>query len=78
MTSFGVCSLIARSIAGTRDVIGTFSSLGLYILTVTLGIILQQTLFLPVIVFLTIRRNPFTFFISVGRALLIGFASGSS
>lgn len=78
MTPFGVCSLIASSIAGTRDVIGTFSNLGLFVLTVTVGIILHQMLFLPVIFFVTIRRNPFPFFISVGRAWLIGFASGSS
>ncbi|XP_034316152.2 excitatory amino acid transporter [Magallana gigas] len=78
ITPLGVCSLIASSIAGTRDVIGTFSNLGLYVLTVTFGIILHQTVFLPVIFFLTLRRNPFTFFISVGRAWLIGFAATSS
>uniref|UniRef100_A0A8W8IG80 Amino acid transporter n=1 Tax=Magallana gigas TaxID=29159 RepID=A0A8W8IG80_MAGGI len=78
MTPLGACSLIASSIAGTRDVTGTFSNLGLFVVTVTLGIILHQMLFMPLIYFLTIRRNPFTFFITVGRAWLIGFASGSS
>lgn len=78
MTPLGISSLIAASIAGTRDVTGTFSSLGLFVLTVTLGIVLHQALFLPLIFFLTTRRNPYTYFLSIGRAWLIGFAATST
>lgn len=78
MTPVGISSLIAASIAGTRDVTGTFSSLGLFVLTVTLGIVLHQALFLPLIFFLTTRGNPYTYFLSIGRAWLIGFAATST
>ena len=78
MTPLGISSLIAASIASTRDVTGTFSSLGLFVLTVTIGIVLHQALFIPLILFLITRRNPFTYFISIGRAWLIGFAATST
>lgn len=78
MTPLGISSLIAAAIAGTRDLTGTFSSLGLFVLTVTLGIVLHQALFLPLIFFLTTRRNPYTYFLSIGRAWLIGFAATST
>nr|XP_022336994.1 excitatory amino acid transporter-like [Crassostrea virginica]XP_022336995.1 excitatory amino acid transporter-like [Crassostrea virginica] len=78
MTPLGISSLIAASIASTRDVTGTFSSLGLFVLTVTIGIVLHQALFIPMILFLITRRNPFTYFISIGRAWLIGFAATST
>ncbi|XP_062575549.1 excitatory amino acid transporter-like [Saccostrea cucullata] len=78
MTPFGIASLIAASIASTRDISSTFSSLALFLLTVTIGIVLHQALFLPLILFITTRRNPYTYFISVGRAWLIGFAATST
>ncbi|XP_061178438.1 excitatory amino acid transporter-like [Saccostrea echinata] len=78
MTPLGIGSLIAASLASTRDISNTFSSLALFLLTVTIGIVLHQALFLPLILFLTTRRNPFIYFISVGRAWLIGFAATST
>ncbi|XP_048730939.2 excitatory amino acid transporter-like [Ostrea edulis] len=78
LTPLGIASLIAASIAGTRDISGTFASLGLFVATVTIGIVLHQAIFLPLILFLTTRRNPYTYFISIGRAWLIAFAATST
>ncbi|KAK7090117.1 excitatory amino acid transporter-like isoform X2 [Littorina saxatilis] len=78
LTPVGVASLIAVSIAGVADLSTTFSQLGKFLLTVCVGILLHQFIVLPVILFVTTRRNPLAFLLSIVRPYMIGFASTSS
>ncbi|KAK7090118.1 excitatory amino acid transporter 1-like [Littorina saxatilis] len=78
LTPVGVASLIAVSIAGVADISSTFSQLGKFVLTVSVGILLHQFIILPAILFVTTRRNPFLFLVSIVRPVTIGFASTST
>ncbi|XP_061169455.1 excitatory amino acid transporter-like [Saccostrea echinata] len=78
LTPVGVASLTAASIAGTRDVTETFVSLGYFVLTVTLGIVFNQAILLPLLYFAFTRKNPYKHILSIKRAWLIGFSFGSS
>ncbi|XP_078329751.1 excitatory amino acid transporter-like isoform X2 [Crassostrea virginica] len=74
----GVVSLTAASIAGTRDASNTFLSLGYFVLTVALGIFVNQFICHPLLYFIFIRKNPCNYILSFKKAWLVGFASGSS
>ena len=74
----GVASLIAVAIAGVADIGSTFSQLGMFVLAVSVGILVHQFLILPAILFVTTRRNPFAYLITVSRPAMIGFAATST
>lgn len=77
-TPVGVISLIAVSIAGIADVQNVFAQLGMFILTVTVGIVVQQLLLMPLIFFVFTRKNPYAFLLSIARPWMIAFAATST
>ncbi|XP_041356555.1 neutral amino acid transporter A-like isoform X2 [Gigantopelta aegis] len=74
----GIGSLIASSIAGITDITEAFSRLGLFVLTILVGLLIYSLIVLPLIIFVLTRRNPFAFIISIVRACLMAFATTSS
>ena len=75
----GIFSLIGSIVAENRTSIDQLvSGLGLYTLTVILGLILHATIILPVILRLFGRRAPFRYFLNMGEALTTAFTTASS
>lgn len=77
-TPVGVLSLIAAASAGIVDVEKVFRELGLFIAAVVVALALQQILVLPLVLFVTTRRNPAKHMWHVSRAWIIAFATASS
>jgi len=77
-TPIGVISLIAVSIASIDDVQSVFAQLGMFIITVTVGIAIQQIIIMPAILFVFGKKNPFTYMISIARPWFIAFAATST
>ncbi|XP_041347973.1 excitatory amino acid transporter 1-like [Gigantopelta aegis] len=74
----GIGSLIASAIAGITDITEAFSRLGLFVLTILVGLLIYSLIVLPLILFVLTRRNPFAFIVSIVRACLMAFATSSS
>lgn len=70
-TPVGVASLIAKTILTTSDVEDTFRKLGMYTLTVEIGLIFWGFIIIP-LVFLVVRRtNPFKFYGTIMHSIMI-------
>ncbi|XP_060068253.1 excitatory amino acid transporter-like [Ylistrum balloti] len=77
-TPVGVASLICVSVLRVESLEDTFRSLGMYLITFTVGNLIQQLLLIPSIYFLAIRKNPFTFLLSTARPWMAVFGPPSS
>ena len=77
-STIGVGSLIAKAIAGIGDLEGSFSKLGMFVVTVVVGVLIFQFGVLSLLLLLVARRNPITFHLSILRPYFIGFASTST
>lgn len=73
----GICSLIAGKLAGMEDIKDNLESLGLYMLTVIVGLLIHALFTLPIIYFVIVRKNPLHFFFGMGSALLTAFGTSS-
>ncbi|CAJ0582217.1 unnamed protein product, partial [Mesorhabditis spiculigera] len=74
----GIASLIASKMLSVNDIIGTVKMLGLYMLTVILGLGIQTFCTLPLIYFLATRKNPYTYLAGLGQACLTALGTSSS
>lgn len=75
----GVCSLIAGCIYEMDgDVSLTFQKIGLYVMTVLIGLLIHWFLILPLIYYFFRRENPYHFIFGLKRALLTAFGTSSS
>ncbi|XP_069103734.1 excitatory amino acid transporter-like [Argopecten irradians] len=74
-TPVGVLSLIATSTATVKDLSENFQALGKLVGVVTLGILIHQFIMMPVLLFVTTRRNPYRFAIHLVKAWMVTFAT---
>lgn len=74
----GIFSLISAKIAETDDLGAFFSSIGLYMLTVLVGLVIHGYIVLPLIYFIVSLRNPFKLIWGISPALLVAFGISSS
>ncbi|CAJ0915043.1 unnamed protein product, partial [Mesorhabditis belari] len=74
----GIASLIASKILGISDLGGTVKMLGLYMLTVIIGLLIQAFVTLPAIFFIATRSNPFPFLKGLSQAVLTALGTSSS
>ena len=77
-TPLAVFFLVAGEISGMKDAKKTLESLGLYSLTVMLGLVIHSLIVLPSIFFFVTRRSPLKFIINLSRVLMTAFATASS
>ncbi|XP_045176769.2 excitatory amino acid transporter 2-like [Mercenaria mercenaria] len=77
-TPVGVASLIAKVIISTPDVEETFRKLGLYFVTVMVGLVIWGFMIVPAIFFAARRTNPFRFIATIMPSIMIVFATGST
>jgi len=78
LTPVGVCFLIAGQILATKDLSSELAKLGMYFLTVMIGLVVHGFIVLPIIYFAVTRSSPFTFIFNMGGALITAFGTGSS
>ncbi|CEF71573.1 Excitatory amino acid transporter 2 [Strongyloides ratti] len=74
----GICSLIAGKLLEVDDLISTFQSLGMYVLTVILGLIIHLFGTLSLIYFLTTKKNPYKYLHGLLPAALTALGTSSS
>jgi len=78
VTPVGVFSLIGSKILSVPDVGVVITQLGLFVVTVTVGIFFYQLVILQLIYLLIKRRNPFTFYWGCFPATITGFTTAST
>ncbi|XP_072031936.1 excitatory amino acid transporter 1-like [Amphiura filiformis] len=77
-TPIGVFFLILGKILEMDDWETTFQQIGLFCLTVMLGLALHAFIALPLLYFIFTRKNPVTVLVGVAPALMTAFATASS
>ena len=73
----GICSLIAAKVAAMDDISGSLEKLGLYMVTVIVGLLVHALILLPLLFFIVVRRNPFRFLAGMRDAIVFAFGSAS-
>ncbi len=75
----GVMALIGGIVAENRESLGELlSSLGLYSLTVILGLLIHAVIILPIMLKMFSGRKPMQYFLNMGQALTTAFTTASS
>lgn len=75
---FGVMSLIATMVCESSGDVSLLGALGLYVLTVVLGLFLMMLLIYPLIISLTTKYSYFEFVKALFPVQLMGFSTSSS
>ncbi|XP_035251903.1 excitatory amino acid transporter 2b isoform X1 [Anguilla anguilla] len=75
---FGIACLICGKIVSIKDLETVARQLGMYMVTVIVGLIIHGVIFLPSIYFAIVRKNPFTFFMGIFQAWITALGTASS
>lgn len=75
---FGIIFLVAGKILDMHDPIHLAEKLGMYFITVLLGLFVHGIILLPLFYFLFTRKNPFSYIRGLLQALVIALATSSS
>uniref|UniRef100_A0A3Q4GLL5 Amino acid transporter n=1 Tax=Neolamprologus brichardi TaxID=32507 RepID=A0A3Q4GLL5_NEOBR len=75
---FGIACLICGKIISIKDLEVVARQLGMYMVTVIIGLIIHGAIFLPSIYFAITRKNPFTFFLGIFQAWITALGTASS
>lgn len=78
LTGWAVASIIAAKILSIENLLEVFSQLASYILCVLLGLVFHQLVMLPVIYFIFLRKQPYTFLVKLFDPFVTAFAAASS
>lgn len=74
---FGIACLICGKIISIKDLEVVGRQLGMYMVTVVIGLIIHGVIFLPSIYFVIVRKNPFTFFLGIFQAWITALGTAS-
>ncbi|XP_067293244.1 excitatory amino acid transporter 2b isoform X1 [Pseudorasbora parva] len=75
---FGIACLICGKIISIKDLEVVARQLGMYMVTVIVGLIIHGAIFLPGIYFAIVRKNPYTFFMGIFQAWITALGTASS
>ncbi|XP_062847385.1 excitatory amino acid transporter 2b isoform X2 [Trichomycterus rosablanca] len=75
---FGIACLICGKIISIQDLEVVARQLGMYMVTVIIGLIIHGAIFLPCIYFAIVRKNPFSFFMGIFQAWITALGTASS
>lgn len=78
LTPIGVFFLILAKFLEMDDILDVFAKLGMYLVTVSLGIFIHGFIFLPLIYFAFTRKNPIIFMGHMVPAMLTALGTSSS
>lgn len=73
----GIACLICGKIISIADLEVVARQLGMYMITVIIGLIIHGGIFLPTIYFVIVRKNPFKFFMGVFQAWVTALGTAS-
>ena len=73
----GIACLICGKIIAIKDLEVVARQLGMYMITVIVGLIIHGGIFLPLIYFLVTRKNPFSFFAGIFQAWITALGTAS-
>ncbi|KAM6979497.1 excitatory amino acid transporter 2-like [Aplochiton taeniatus] len=74
----GIACLICGKIISIADLEVVAKQLGMYMVTVVVGLLIHGGIFLPLIYFVICRKNPWTFFMGVFQAWVTALGTASS
>uniref|UniRef100_A0AAY4D653 Amino acid transporter n=1 Tax=Denticeps clupeoides TaxID=299321 RepID=A0AAY4D653_9TELE len=74
----GIASLICGKIAAIGDLEMVARQLGMYMVTVIVGLVIHGAIILPIIFFAVTRKNPFTFYSGIFQAWITALGTASS
>uniref|UniRef100_A0A3B3UN75 Amino acid transporter n=1 Tax=Poecilia latipinna TaxID=48699 RepID=A0A3B3UN75_9TELE len=74
----GIACLICGKIISIADLEMVARQLGMYMVTVIVGLIIHGGIFLPLIYFVIVKQNPFTFFMGIFQAWVTALGTASS
>uniref|UniRef100_S4R907 Amino acid transporter n=1 Tax=Petromyzon marinus TaxID=7757 RepID=S4R907_PETMA len=74
---FGIASLICGKISDIKDLEVVARQLGMYMITVIVGLIIHGAIILPLIYFSITRKNPFKFFVGIFQAWITALGTAS-
>ncbi|KAL0993320.1 hypothetical protein UPYG_G00106080 [Umbra pygmaea] len=74
----GIASLISGKIAAIGDLEVVARQLGMYMVTVMVGLVIHGGIILPLIFFVITRKNPFTFYSGIFQAWITALGTASS
>lgn len=78
VSPIGIASLIAASIVNACDLLQTLSGLGLWVLTVLLGLTVFAAVILPLLLWAVTRTSPLKFLRTFSQAIVLAFGTSSS
>ncbi|KAL1517188.1 hypothetical protein ABEB36_000985 [Hypothenemus hampei] len=78
LSPLGILFLVCAEILEMENMASVMSGLGLYFVTVLLGLFIQGFIILPLLYFALTRQNPFTFIKHLGTAIVTAFGTASS
>lgn len=78
LNGIGMCSIITGQLLAISNILEVFSHLAIFLLCVTIAIALHQLIMLPLIYFVFLRKNPFSFFTKLGEPWITSFGVSSS
>ncbi|XP_048828078.1 excitatory amino acid transporter 2-like [Brienomyrus brachyistius] len=74
----GIACLICGKIISIKDLEVVAQQLGMYMVTVVVGLIIHGAIFLPLIYFAIVRKNPYSFFMGIFQAWITALGTASS
>ncbi|XP_046388489.1 excitatory amino acid transporter isoform X2 [Ischnura elegans] len=78
LTPIGISSVICGKIISVDNLSLVMSQLGWFIFTVVLGVFIYQLVFMQLIYFVFVRKNPFKFYCGLAPATITAFATAST
>lgn len=78
LNGIGVCSIICGKLLQIHDLQEVMTQLAYFILTVAAALVVHQTVVLPMVYVVVVRRNPYTFLFSLAEPWVTAFAVNSS
>lgn len=73
----GVLFLVASKILEMKDLALIAGQVGLYSATVLAGVLIHGFVVLPLLYFLLVRKNPYSFLLRMGQAMATAFGTSS-
>lgn len=73
----GICSMIAAKLAAMTDILDALRLLGMFMVTVIVGLLIHVLIVLPIIFVAITRKNPYKFMQGLREAMVTAFGTDS-
>ena len=73
----GICSMIAAKLAAMDDILVALKLVGMFMVTVIVGLLIHVLIVLPIIYLAITRKNPYRFMKGLREAMVTAFGTDS-